>query len=266
MKSIISSGMLKTDEVQITKSETFDKIALALKNDRFRNAKIRDILANFDIKDGRVTLRPFTTKIGSSGVTIGGDQGLDKTLNYSMLMSLPRNEFGSAANDVYESLVSQAASKGFDLKKSDNVNVNVKITGTFTDPKIGLDVRESLTQAKAEIKERLTEEVSKVKEDVTEKANAEIDRIMKEAEGQAEKVKAVAKESGERLVGEAKLQGQNLIKEAGSNPLKKAVAEKTAAGMVTKAQQKADALNKEAEEKAAAIMQEAQKKADALKK
>jgi hypothetical protein len=269
LSSIIGNGNLLTEAVEIKNSQTFNRISLALKNDNFKNVSLKNVKAFFEIKDGRVFLKPFDAKIGSSAVTIGGDQGIDQTINYSMIFSIPRNEFGSAANDVYENLVVQAASKGFDLKQSENVNVNLKITGTFTDPKIGLEVKESLAQAKSEVKEaiqgKVTDEVQKVKEDVSEKTNAEIDRIMKEAEIQATSIKATAKEAREKLVGEAELQGKNLIKEAGSNPLKKTMAEKAASELVKKANQKAETLNKEAETKANAILEEAQKKADALK-
>jgi uncharacterized protein involved in outer membrane biogenesis len=270
MKSINGSGTLNTNEVEIVKSETFNRIAQALKNDRFKDVKISDIKAFFDIKNGRIIIKPFDTKIASSIVTIGGDHGIDQTMNYSMIFSIPRKEFGAAANDVYENLAAQAASLGFDIKQSENVNINLKITGTFDDPKIGLDVKQSMAQAKTEViqavQEKVMEELQKVKADVNEKANAEIDRIMMEAEEQAAGIKAAAKEAGEKLVGEAQLQGNNLVREAGSNMLKKAVAEKAAAELVKNANQKADALNKEAETKANALLQEAQKKADALKK
>lgn len=269
LSSIIGNGNLITEAVEIKNSETFNRISMALKNENFKDVNIKNIKTFFEIKDGRVFLKPFDAKIGSSAVTIGGDQGIDQTMSYSMVFSIPRSEFGSAANDVYENLVAQAASKGFDLKQSENVNVNLKITGTFTDPKIGLEVAESLSQAKTQVREaiqgKVSDEVQKVREDVSGKTNAEIDRIMKEAEEQANVIKAEAKEAGEKLVGEAELQGKNLVKEAGSNPLKKTVAEKAAAEMVKKAKQKAETLNKEAETRANAILEEAQKKADALK-
>ena len=269
INTIVGGGSLMTDEIMVANSETFAKIAGALKNDKFKNVKIQDVKANFEIRNGRVFIEPFDTKVGPAKANIGGDQGIDQTMNYFMSLDIPRNEFGSAANDVYEDLVKQAAGKGFDLKQSENVNVQLKITGTFTDPKIGMDVKESMAKAKSEVKEavqeKVKEEVQKVKEDVKEKANEEIDKIMKDAEEQAEKLRSSAKEAGEKLVGEAKLQGKNLIKEAGSNPLKKVAAEKTAAELVKKAEQKAVTLNKEADVKATALLAEAQKKADALK-
>jgi len=267
--TIEGGGKLVTDEVMIANSETFAKIASALKNDKFKDVKIQDINASFEIHEGRVYVKPFDTKLGPAKANFGGDQGIDQTMNYLLKLDIPRNEFGSAANDVYENLVKQASAKGLDLNKSETVNVMLRITGTFTDPKIGLDLKDNVANTKADIKEavqeKVQEEVQKVKEEVKEQANEEIDKIMKDAEEQAENIRASAKEAGERLIGEAKLQGKNLVKEAGSNPFKKAAAEKAADSLVKSADQKAATLNKEADAKATSILAEAQKRADALK-
>jgi len=267
--TIEGGGKLVTDEVMIANSETFAKIASALKNDKFKDVKIQDINASFEIHEGRVYVKPFDTKLGPAKANFGGDQGIDQTMNYLLKLDIPRNEFGSAANDVYENLVKQASAKGLDLNKSETVNVMLRITGTFTDPKIGLDLKDNVANTKADIKEavqeKVQEEVQKVKEEVKEQANEEIDKIMKDAEEQAENIRASAKEAGERLIGEAKLQGKNLVKEAGSNPFKKAAAEKAADSLVKSAEQKAATLNKEADAKATSILAEAQKRADALK-
>jgi hypothetical protein len=267
--SIVGYGKLVTNEIEVANSPTFEKIATTLKNDKFKNVKIQDVNASFEIKNGRVFVKPFDTKLGPAKANIGGDQGIDQTMNYFMNLGIPRSEFGGTANDVYDGLVKQASSKGFDIKQSDEVNVQLKITGTFTDPKIGMDIKESMAKAKTEMKEAVQEavkeEVEKVKEDVQEKANAEIDKIIKDAEEQAANVRAAAKDAGDKLVGEAELQGKNLVKEAGDNTFKKVAAEKTAASLKKKAEQNAATINKEADVKARSILTEAQKKADALK-
>ncbi len=269
MNSINGKGVLKTNHVEIINNKTLDKVADALKNDRFRNPSFDDVNLSFVIRDGRVFVDPFDTKLGATKVTIGGDQGLDQSINYLMQFSIPRNEFGSTANDLLENLTSQARSKGFDINPGENVNIQAKITGTFSDPKVGLAVKENMQKAKQEIREaveeRVKEEVEKVKEDVKKEVNGEIDKIMKDAQEQADKLKKSAVDAGNDLVGEAQLRRKQLIKEAGSNPLKKVAAEKTGDELVKKAQQQADKLKKDADTKAGTIMEDARKKADALK-
>ena len=269
MNSINGKGVLKTDKVEIINNKTLDKVADALKNDKFSNPSFNNVNLSFTIRDGRVYVDPFETNLGSTDVTIGGDQGLDQTMNYLMNFSIPRNEFGSSANNLLEGLSAQARSKGFDISPGENVNIQAKITGTFTDPKISLAIKENLSKAKQEIKEavqeRVNEEVQKVKEEVKKDVSEEIDRIMNDAQEQADKLRKSAADAGESLVGEAQLRKKQLVKEAGSNPLKKVAAEKTGDELVKKAQQQAEKLKKEADVKAESIMETARKKADELK-
>ena len=269
LMSMVGKGRLRSDDIEISQNDAFTKISQLLKNDNLKNPRFRDINLAFEMRNGRVYVNPFDVNISTTQLNIGGDQGIDQTMNYFVNMSIPRNEFGASANDVLENLASLASAKGFDVKAGDKVNVQLKITGTFSDPKISLDVKENLQQAKAEIieavQERIQEEVQKVTEDVKEQVNEQVDNIMKQAEEEAEKIKHTAGEAGERLIGEARLQGKNLIKEAGSNPLKKIAAEKTAQEMEKRAKQQADNLNSEAESKANQVLEEARKKADALK-
>ncbi len=267
--TIVGNGFLMSEEIVIANSETFVKIAQVLKNDKFKDVVIQDIKANFEIRNGRVFVEPFDTKLGPAKANIGGDQGIDQTMNYFMNLAIPRSEFGSAANDVYQGLLNQASAKGINIQQSNDVNVQLKITGTFSDPVIGLDVKESMTKAKNEVKEAVQEkikaEVQKVKDDVNEKVSAEADKILKDAEKQAETIRVEAKAAGEKLVAEAKIQGDRLVKEAGSNPLKKAAAQQASSQMSKQAEQSAETLNKEADAKARSILEEARKKADALK-
>ncbi len=269
MSSVTGKGRLRSDEVEIIENNTFDKISQLLKHNNMKNPKFKDVNLSFEMRNGRVYIDPFDTRISTTQLNIGGDQGIDQTMNYFINMSIPRSEFGSAANDVLENLTAQATAKGFDVKAGDNVNVQLKIKGSFTDPEISMDVKESMQKAKTEVieavQERIQEEAQKVKEDVTEKISEEVDRIMSQAEEEAEKIRISAKEAGEKMVGEAQLQGRNLIKEAGTNPLKKIAAQKAAEEMEKKAKQQADNLNKGAEQQAEKILENARTRVNSLK-
>jgi len=270
MNSIVGEGALQTEEVKIENNKALDKIGKLLKNEDLKNSKFKNIDLSFQIRNGRVYVDPFDTELGSAKVKIKGDQGLDKTLNYDLKFTIPRSEFGASANDALESLAAQAQEKGFELDPGEEVNVNFKVTGDFSDPKVSMDLKENMsntkTQVKEAVKEKVTQEVEKVREEVKEDYNAEINRIMKDAEEKAADVRQAAKDAGVALIGEAELRRKQLIKEAGSNPLKKLAAEKSGDALVSKAKEKAKTLEKEADEKADNIILEAQKKADDLKK
>jgi hypothetical protein len=186
-----------------------------------------------------------------------------------MNFSIPRSEFGSSANDLLENLSAQAQSKGFALKPGDDVNVQMRIKGSFSDPEISMDVKESMAKAKEEMKaavqEKVQEEVQKVKEEVKETFNVEIDKLLKDAEEEAAKIRTTAEAAGQSLIYEAQLQKKQLVKDAGTNPIKKIAAEKAGDALIKTAENQALKLKQEADAKAQAVIDAANKKAEELK-
>jgi uncharacterized protein involved in outer membrane biogenesis len=267
--SLQGYGSLVTGEVKLENNETFEKIGKLLKKEDLKDSKFKDVNVSFEIRDGRVYVKPFDTKLGASRVTIGGDQGIDQTLNYFMNFSIPRSEFGSSANDLLENLSAQAQSKGFALKPGDDVNVQMRIKGSFSDPEISMDVKESMAKAKEEMKaavqEKVQEEVQKVKEEVKETFNVEIDKLLKDAEEEAAKIRTTAEAAGQSLIYEAQLQKKQLVKDAGTNPIKKIAAEKAGDALIKTAENQALKLKQEADAKAQAVIDAANKKAEELK-
>ena len=273
LNTLVGKGSLHTDELKLENNETFTKIGNLLKKDDLAQQKFRDINLNFDIREGRVYIQPFETRLGSSDLKVSGDQGLDMSLNYDLAFRIPRDQFGSSANDLLESFASQAQSKGFDLKPGDDVNVGIIIGGSFEDPKISMDILKSMNDARQQVKEAVIQNVreqvedikEEVKEEVKENVNAEIDSILKQAEEEAAKIREAAKQAGEDLVGEARLRKNQLVKEAGNNPLKKLAAEKTGDGLIKTAENQAKKLNEEADTRAQKIIDAANQKAEELK-
>ena len=269
LNTMVGRGRLMTEEVKIEDNETFTKIGKLLKKEDLAQQKFKDVDLSFEMREGRVFVKPFDTKIGTSKVKIGGSQGIDQTMDYDLDFSIPRNEFGNAANDLLEDLAAKATAKGFKMDPGENVNVSVKVVGNFSDPELKLDVRESMastrTQVQEALQERVEEEIEKVKEEVRENVSEEVDKIMKQAEEEAAKVRQAAEDAGEALIGEAKLRKKQLVKEAGSNPVKKLAAERTGDGLISTAEKQAEKLRAEADEKAEAIMNAARKRADEIK-
>ena len=74
---------------------------------------------------------------------IGGDQGLDQTMNYTVGINIPRSELGAAANAAIDNLISKATSAGLKIDPLENLTIQAKVRGTFNDPKVGLDMKEN---------------------------------------------------------------------------------------------------------------------------
>ncbi len=269
MSSIVGNGGLQTDEVKLENSKTFNQIGNLLNIEGLADRQFKDIDLTFEVRQGRVYVNPFDTKLGQIDLTISGSQGLDQSLDYDLEFEIPRAQFGSTANEFLDDLASQASARGFDISPGDVINVGVNIGGTFGDPEVSLGTKEIISDTKEQVREaveeRVKEEVEKVKEEVTERAGEEAENILQQAEQEADKIRQAAKEAGEKLIGEARLRKKQLVKEAGNNPIKKLAAEKTGDGLINSAEKQAARLEAEADEKAQKVLDEARKRVEDLK-
>ena len=132
--SINGAGTIKSNEITLLESKTFDQMKEVLKlGDKYGNT-FKDINISFKISDGRVYVSPFDVKTGNLKMNISGDQGLDQTLNYIVKTEIPRSDLGSSVNSLINGVSSFASSLGIKVKPSDVLKVNVKVTGTFSKP------------------------------------------------------------------------------------------------------------------------------------
>lgn len=267
LSTLAAEGMLRTAGVVI-QAQVFDKIAQVLKNDDYSSFSLGNTLAEFDIQDGRLFLKPFdfTGKQLSGNVT--GSSGLDQTLDFDMALQLP---FRSVKADK---LLSQ-----FGARTPSSIDLDVHIGGTYTSPSVKTSLADMggnlIDKAKREVRDRVDGEIDDAKEKARERARDEADKIMKEARERADKVVAEAErqantirkngqEAADKLRSEAKRQGDKLIREAGSNILKKRAAEEGARRLEREADSKAKRVENEANKRADDIVNKANSEADRI--
>jgi len=214
LTSLTANGLLLSSDVEVKGVKALDAIAGAIKNDKLKELKIKDLKLPFSIADGRVKTQPFDVNMGGLGkMNLSGTTGLDQTIDYTGTINLADNS----------------------LTKGYVNNLNLKIGGTFNSPKVSVDAANLATQA-----------ISKVIGDV-------IGVDLANLEAQAAAIRKQAKDAGDKLIAEAEKQGQNLVDEAKKtqNPLAKAAAvtaaEASAKKLKDEAQKQADKLNAEAE-------------------
>jgi hypothetical protein len=267
LKSIVGKGSFSSSNIGLIKSNTFAKIGDALKTKAFDNMTLQNLKVEFEIRNGRIYLDPFETKMGTTNFVIAGDQGIDKTMNYNMNINIPRSVLGSGANESLNRLYANAASKGINISPSETLNMNVKVGGSFTEPKISIDLKDNVKQTtqaiKEEIKEKAQEEIDKKKEEAKAIVNEEAQKIIAEAEKQAEQIRQEAARLADITRNEANANANKLVNEA-NNPIAKKAAEITAKKMRQEGEDKAQSIVREADEKAGKIVQEAKERADKL--
>ncbi len=269
MNSIVAKGKLGSEKITIEKTETFEMINGILKTDKFSDIIMKDLAIEYSVRNGRVYIEPYHTMIGNTDLVMGGDQGLDQTMNYEMKMKIPRSDLGGTAQNAINQVSSLAEGYGIDIDPGETIDVKFLVTGTFTEPRIRPVFEEGLKNMTEEVKEQVQEmveeKVEEVKEEIREEASKEAERILAEAQLKADALKLEAKNAGEELIRLAKEEGQQRIKDAGSNPIQKMAAETYARTLNSEAEKNAKKLEEEANKQADEIMRQAQEQADRLK-
>jgi uncharacterized protein involved in outer membrane biogenesis len=264
--SMTGGGRLKSQSIEVGNSNTFVKIADALKNDKFRKLNMKDVDITFNIKNGRVYVDPFETNMGVGKMIIGGDQGIDQTLNYLVKLVMPRSELGGASQ-LLDGLTNNAVAKGLNIQAGENVNIDATVSGTVLKPEVKLNLAGSAKNAmqdmKAQMKETVTAKVTEVKQDAKQKAKAEADKIIKEAEIKSQQLKDAAAVAAENTRKEANALAAKTESEA-SNPLAKVAAKKMAEKIRKEGNNKANKIEEKANAQSDSIMNKARAQAAKL--
>lgn len=229
-KTLNAYGKLQTVSVVLSNHPSLSKIADQLKQPQYKNFPLNNVDIAFKVKDGMVVVDPFDVKMGNSNLNIAGINYLDQRIDYKMVFDMPRTELGSAANGVINGLVAQAGSQGINANVGERIKVNALVTGTATDPKIKLDLKDQAKNMVNDLKDqaidRAKEEADKLKAEAEAKARAEADKLKAEAEAKAkaevDKVKAEAEAKKKELEAKAKAEADKKKKEAEAKAKKEA--------------------------------------------
>ncbi|MEI6576021.1 MAG: AsmA-like C-terminal region-containing protein [Bacteroidota bacterium] len=261
-------GMIGVEQLVVKDFIPMNKLSESLKIDKFRKMDIGNAMMEVIINKGRVEVKPFTFMTDKIKSTVSGWNALDQQISYVSVMEIPRAMLGPQANAVFDGLVKKAGSQGVVIKSGETIIVSAKMTGTFTNPLISTDLKNSANaalneakqQVEQQVKQKVQEEITKVKED----ASVQAQKLIADAEKKAAELKAAAKVSGDQLVAEADKQGKALVSKA-SDPISKMAAKETAKQLTKQAQQKSDKLQKEADQQGKAIIDAAKVEAGRLK-
>jgi F0F1-type ATP synthase membrane subunit b/b' len=272
LKTINGSGKLHSDQIQLVESATFDKLKEVLKlGDKYTNT-FKDINVSFKIKDGRVYVSPFDVRLANMKMNIGGDQGLDQTINYLIKTEIPRSDLGSAVNSLIDNLSAQASVFGIKYKPADVLKINVKVSGTFTKPVVAPVFGNASVGGTGGVKETAGEVISnttdKARENLREEAAAQGDKLIREAEVKGQKLRDEATVMAQRLRQEADSSAARLIRSADpKGMLAKAAAQKSADALKKEADKRGNQLILEADNQAKKLVEEATaKKEDLIRK
>ncbi len=214
LNTLNASGEISSKNIEIHQLKAFEQMSKLLKNDRLSRIEARDVRIKFAVKDGRIHTQPFDLKMGGVKINLSGSTGLDQTIDYVARVSV-----------------------------SGDKTIPVTIGGTFSDPKLGLDVKGAIEDA--------------VKGEAYDKLNDLTGGKLpsRDVEERAAQIREQAKKAGDKLIIAAQKQRQNMIdKTEGKKKFQQKLAEKAG-----------DKLVEEAEAQAAKLMEEAERKIEKMK-
>jgi hypothetical protein len=265
-RTISGEGKLRSEEITLVKSETFNKVKDILKlGDKYSNT-FRDVNISFRIDDGRIYVSPFDIRTGNLKMNISGDQGIDQSMNYLVKTEMPRSDLGSSVNSLIDNLSAQASAFGIAFKPSDVIRVNLRVKGTFAKPEVspvfgnpeaGNDTGKVSTASGGA--------AAMAKGKAREEAQKEADRLLKEANEKGDMLKAEAAKAAQKIKDEADITAKKMIDEsANKSQLEKMAAKQVADALKKNADKKAAQLVKEADIQASGLVEEAKRRGSEL--
>lgn len=270
LSTVSGGGALTSDQVTLVSSQTFDMIKKTLNLGENYTNTFRDIALNFKIAGGRVIVSPFNVKTGNLKMNIGGDHGLDQTLNYIVKTEIPRSDLGGSVNAFIDNLTSQASAFGFAFKPGDILKVNLKVGGTFSKPLVtpffgsAAPASTGGTTVQA-IQQAVSGAVDAGRDKTRLEAEKQAAQLLQEAGEKAELLKSEAAKAADAVRKEADAQAKKLIDDAATKgTLAQIGARKGAETLRATADKKATQLVNEAEIQSNKLIEEARKKGEEL--
>jgi len=256
LASVNAKGIFKTDKVTVGGFPPFQKLGEALKIEQLKKMDVENVNVNYELKNGRVSMAPFNTKISNIPTTIQGSTGLDQTIDYKWKMEIPKSMFGGAASSALDGLLKQAnAAAGTKMEVGDKVPVTVNFGGTVTNPVVKTGLKDEAKSAVATV-------TTQVVNTAIDKAKEEAQKILDEAKAKCEQSKAEAQANADKQKQEGYAAADKLVEEA-KNPIAKVAAKKAAEKAKQEVDKKVQKIIDDAEAKCLKQLEEAKAKADA---
>lgn len=133
--SLNGNGFFKSENLQIINSPIFKQLDGILKAEKLQNVKVNDFIANFNVENGNLLLRPFETKIAGQETKIVGSLNAQNLLNMRLDFNIERDAFGADIQSILNAIPGN--------KKLTKVPAGVLINGPVGNPEVKMDLSET---------------------------------------------------------------------------------------------------------------------------
>jgi hypothetical protein len=200
LETINAQGFLETINSFLADFKPFKAVGNALNiRELTDRIELDDIKTWFTVENGIIAVKPFDINIKGIPMTISGSHGLNQSMDYRIQAKIPRemlerSGIGQAAGNALDKLTAEANKIGFNIAKSEFVNVGINLGGSMTDPTVkyqllGAEGSQSFADAaketvKTEIdeqKQKLEQEIQERKDEAKAAAQAKVDAAVDSA-------------------------------------------------------------------------------------
>jgi AsmA-like C-terminal region len=233
LNTISMAGFLETLDAILNNVKPLNAIGDKLNVSYLKRLELKNSKNWFEIKDGKVTVKPFNIQMREVGMQIGGSHGLNQEMSYQITTKTPRkalekNAVGAAANAGLNWLSGEASKAGVSIAQGEFVNVRFDLTGSLFNPKIAVKVLGSDGEStlKEEASATAKAAVDKAKDSLATVANKELDKAKEKAKAAADKAADSLARTADKKVQEAKNKAVETVKEEAGKIIGKEVGTK----------------------------------------
>ncbi|AUC83346.1 AsmA-like C-terminal region-containing protein [Lacinutrix sp. Bg11-31] len=136
LMSSISGGALAellTTKVEPKNAPLFDALTSKLSFIDFDKLDLKDLKTALKFENGRVTLSPFNINYKDIDVTVAGNHGFDKSMDYNVIFNVPAKYLGGEVNRLIGKINDNEVNKI-------SIPITANLTGSFTSPKVQTDL------------------------------------------------------------------------------------------------------------------------------
>jgi len=131
-------------EVEEGKMPLISKLNSQFEVLNFDKLKVKDLVAKLNFKNGAINADDFDFNLDDVKVDVSGSHSFDNTMNYNLSFNVPAKYFGKEVGGQLAQL------SNTDLSQL-NVDVPVGLTGTFSNPKIQLNMQNAIKDLTSKI-------------------------------------------------------------------------------------------------------------------
>ncbi len=209
--TLTADGFLETLNAVFNNFKPMSDISSKLGVDYLSKLELKNTKNWFEIKDGKVVVKPFNVQMRDVAMQIGGSHGLNQEMSYQITTKTPRSALqksaaGAAANSGLNFLSKEAGKYGVNIAQGEFINVRFDLSGSLASPKVAMKIlgSDGESSMKEEAGAAVQATVDKAKDSLRNVADRELDKAKEKAQAAADKAADSLRAIADKKLQEAK--------------------------------------------------------------